>query len=252
MVQAPVRTVFNPPGKQHNNSDSSIVSVAPQLPYYVEVRTDSLITFLLQVYNFSDRGLVQKWLLARQQTGFYFEITEHLHLAFADQRDGKGTKYWWTVYYDDFERRRIFNNIKIQEHSVKTKLENNLLTEKFLWNGLTFRSETEIRIARALSSQNITFFANVNGFIALNGLPVTNYDNKDREKAEVDFLVFHNQKCMILEVDGVGHNQVFQRNWDCKRDRIFLRQGISTVRFSAEQCYGDASKVVEEFLQLFN
>ena len=41
MVQAPPRTVFNPQGTEHNDS---IVSVAPQLPFYIEVRTDSLIT----------------------------------------------------------------------------------------------------------------------------------------------------------------------------------------------------------------
>lgn len=252
MVQAPVKTVFNPQGKEHNNSENSIVSVAPQLPYYVEVRTDSLITFLLHIYNFTDRKLVQKWLEARQQTGFYFEITQHLHLAFADQRDGKSTKYWWFIYYDDVEKKRIISNIKIQEHLVKTKIENNVVKEKLLWNGLIFRSEAEIRIAKALSSLNIMFFANVNGFMGLNGLPISNHDNKQREKAEVDFLVFHNQKCMILEVDGVHHNNTFHRQWDCKRDRVFLRQGISTVRFSAEQCYENASAVVKEFLELFN
>lgn len=88
--------------------------------------------------------------------------------------------------------------------------------------------------------------------MALNGLPVANHDNRLREKAEVDFLVFHNQKCMILEVDGVHHNVVSQQKWDSKRDRVFLRQGISTVRFSAEQCHENASAVVEEFLALFN
>lgn len=252
MVQAAPRTVFNPLGREYNNSDSSIVSIAPQLPLYVEVRTSSLITFLLQIYNLSDRTIVQNWLRLRQRTGFYFEINEHLHLAFADQRDGKGKEYWWFLYYDDFEKRKIFNNIKIEQHFVNTRLENNRIKEELAWNGLTFRSKTEIRIAKALYSQNIIFFTNANGFMALNGLPVTNHDNKLREKAEVDFLVFHNQKCMILEVDGVHHNGASQQKWDCKRDRIFLRQGISTVRFSAEQCYQDASAVVEEFLGLFN
>lgn len=252
MVVAAPKIVFNPSGKQYNDFDSSIVPVAPQLPYYVEVRTYSLITFLLHIYNFSDRSLVQNWLQARQKNGFHFEITEHLHLAFADQRDGKATQYWWFIYYDNFAKKRVFDNIKIEEHSVKTRLDNNRVREELVWNGLTFRSQTEKKIARALYSQNIIFFANANGFMALNGLPVTNHDNRLREKAEVDFLVFHNQKCMILEVDGVHHNGASQQKWDSKRDRVFLRQGISTVRFSAEQCHENASAVVEEFLELFN
>ncbi len=252
MVQTTPKTVFNPSGTEHSDSDSSIVSVSPTLPFYVEVRTSALINFLLKVYNVSNRDSVQKWLNIRLKTGFHFEINEHLHFAFADQRDGKGTYYWWTIYYDEFERKRIFDNIKIEENSVKTRFENNRVKEDLLWNGLTFRSQTEKKIAKVLFTKNIIFFANINGFMALNGLAVTNHDNKLREKAEVDFLVFHNQKCMILEIDGVFHNGNYQKNWDCKRDRIFLRQGISTVRFSAEQCFENPSAVVEEFLELFN
>ena len=249
MVQASPRTVFNPQGTEH---DDSIVSVAPQLPFYIEVRTDSLITYLQLIYNFTDRTLVNNWLKARQKTGFYFEISKHLHIGFADQRDGAGSKYWWFIYYDSVEKTRVVNNIKIPEHLVSTRLEKNRVIEDLLWNELTFKSKTEIKIAKVLSSQNLTFFSNVNGFIGLNGLPISNQDNKMREKTEVDFLVFYNQKCMILEVDGVHHSQEFQRNWDCKKDRIFLRQGISTVRFSAEQCHENATAVVKEFLELFN
>jgi hypothetical protein len=252
MVQAPPKIVFNPPGKEHSDSGSSIVSVAPQLPYYVEVRTGSLISFLLIIYNCTNRTAVQNWLNIRQRTGFYFEISEHLHIAFADQRDGKSTPYWWFIYYDNVTRGEVLENIKLQENSVNTKIANRLASEELLWNGLTFRSQTEIKIAKVLTRENITFFANVNGFIGLNGLPVSNHDNKQREKAEVDFLVFYNQKCMILEVDGVHHKETYHKNWDCKRDRVFLRQGISTVRFSAEQCYENPSAVVEEFLHLFN
>lgn len=252
MVQAPPRTVFNPQGTEHNDSDGSLVLITPQLSYYVEIRTEPLITWFAQIYKCQDRELVKRWLEARRKTGFHFEITKHLHLAFADQRDGAGTQYWWTIYYDSVEKQRIINAIKPQEHLVKTKLKDKSKQDGLLWNGLTFSSETEIKIAKVLSSLNLTFFANVNGFVGLNGLPVSNQDNKLREKAEVDFLVFHNQKCMILEVDGKTHNEESRRNWDCKKDRIFLKQGISTVRFSAEQCHENATAVVKEFLELFN
>jgi hypothetical protein len=252
MVQTVPKPVFNPEGSERNHANSAIVSVSPQLPCYVEVRTGSLISFLLKVYNFNNRLAIQTWLRARQKTGFYFEISKHLHIAFADQRDGKGTEYWWFIYYDNSEKNRVSENVKIEEHFVDTKIKNKQEKEELLWNGLVFRSQTEIKIAKNLYSRNIIFFANVNGFMDLNGLAVSNHDNRLREKAEVDFLVFHNQKCMILEVDGEHHKETSQWNWDYKRDRVFLRQGISTVRFSAKQCSESASAVVDEFLALFN
>lgn len=94
-------------------------------------------------------------------------------------------------------------------------------------------------------AKEIIFFANLNGFIALSGLPISSQNNSNlRDKTEVDFLVFHSQKCMIFEVDGLYHNEAFYRNWDSKRDKVFLRQGIPTVRFSAQQCYENSSAVV--------
>lgn len=147
MVQAPPKTVFNPQGIEHNDS---IVLVTPQLPFFIEVRTDSLITYLQLIYNFTDRTLVNSWLKARQKTGFYFEISKHLHIGFADQRDGAGSKYWWFIYYDSVEKTRVVNNIKIQEHLVSTRLEKNRVIEDLLWNGLTFKSKTEIKIAKVL------------------------------------------------------------------------------------------------------
>jgi very-short-patch-repair endonuclease len=83
-------------------------------------------------------------------------------------------------------------------------------------------------------------------------MPIANFDNKNIEKAEVDFLVFHNKEIMILEVDGEHHNEAFMKGWDSKRYRIFLRHGISTVRFPAKQCWENSSAVVQEFLGLFN
>lgn len=65
MVQAPPKTVFNLQGTEHNDS---IVSGTPQLPFFIEVRTDSLITYLQLIYNFTDRTLVNNWLKARQKT----------------------------------------------------------------------------------------------------------------------------------------------------------------------------------------
>lgn len=63
------------------------------LPYYVEARTSYLSAFIQKIYNFSSRPAVENWLANRQRTGFYFEISEHLHFGYADQRDGRGTQH---------------------------------------------------------------------------------------------------------------------------------------------------------------
>ncbi len=251
MVQSPPKVAFNPKGKEHSDF-SSIALTVSNLPYYVELRTGALIDFLQKIYKFSDRSLVQKWLNSRQRTGFMFEINKNLNLAFADQRDGKGKEYWWVLYFNDVGKRRIIENIKIQSHLVTSKIDNQKNKDDLTWNGLVFRSKTEIKIAKTLSAKNITFFANANGFITIHGLPISNQDKRDREKVEADFLIFHNHKWMILEVDGKHHNENYVRNWDYKRDRIFLRQGIPTVRFPASQCWENTSAVIDEFLEMFN
>jgi len=251
MPTTATRTVFNPAGNERINSDSSLVLVAPNLPFYVEVKTGSLISFILKIYNFQHRNAVQSWATARQRTGYYFEINEHLHLAYADQRDGSGTPHWWFIYYDEYERRRVLENFKIEENQVSTKIANNQLINELTWNNVVFSSKIERKIAQILSTRNIVFFTNLNAFMYSKGMPVSNTDNREFEKTEVDFLVFHNQKCMILEIDGEHHRQERQWNFDHKRDRIFLRQGISTVRFSYELSNSNPSAVVDEFLALF-
>ncbi|MGF1487487.1 MAG: DUF559 domain-containing protein, partial [Prochloraceae cyanobacterium] len=44
------------------------------------------------------------------------------------------------------------------------------------------------------------------------------------------------------------HNE--SRAEDYKRDRLFHRQGIKTIRFVANECYNNPGVVVDEFLEL--
>jgi len=70
-------------------------------------------------------------------------------------------------------------------------------------------------------------------------------------RIEVDFLVFHLGKCMILEVDGVHHEKASQTVRDYARDRVLLREGIPTARFTADECFNSTEDVIVEFLQMF-
>ena len=70
-------------------------------------------------------------------------------------------------------------------------------------------------------------------------------------RVEVDFLIFKNGKCTILEVDGQHHQEGSQTVRDYVRDRVLLREGISTARFTAQECLNNTANVVTEFLKLF-
>jgi very-short-patch-repair endonuclease len=50
-------------------------------------------------------------------------------------------------------------------------------------------------------------------------------------------MVFCQGKCLILEVDGQHHEEAGQVIRDYARDRVLLRSGVPTVRFTAKDCY---------------
>jgi very-short-patch-repair endonuclease len=56
---------------------------------------------------------------------------------------------------------------------------------------------------------------------------------------------------LILEVDGVHHQEASQKTRDYRRDRVLLHDGIRTVRFDVDECYNRPMDVVAEFLNLF-
>lgn len=107
------------------------------------------------------------------------------------------------------------------------------------WGNLRFRSQTEVRIARALDTVGVLFLPNC--------LARLNKDNA-RTTKEADFLVCQNGKWGILEADGPFHPRAAS---DHDRDRLFRQHGIKVIeRFTAEDCYEDAPGVVRKFLTL--
>lgn len=54
-----------------------------------------------------------------------------------------------------------------------------------------------------------------------------------------------------MEVDGEHHQQTSQTVRDYMRNRVFLRDGIPTVRFTANECYNHPSEVVTELFKSF-
>lgn len=246
---------FTPLGDEHNLDESAIVLKSSSLRYFIELRTSSLIDYILKIYSNNrfnyTRKSINDWLYIRTKPGFYKELAPNLHLAYADQREGHKSQHWWKLFFNEDYKSNILNNIKLEIFDVQSKRSKDDTNAQHQWGGLNFRSKTEVRIAHALYNKRVLFFANSRAFMDLSDLPVSNIENQSKERVEIDFLVFYKQKCMILEVDGEHHQQTSQKARDYRRDRVLLRDGIRTVRFNANECYKHPLDVVTEFLNLF-
>lgn len=113
--------------------------------------------------------------------------------------------------------------------------------EIYEWGNMRFRSQAEVRVAKALDAAGVLFLPNC--LSRLNA-------GDGRVTKEADFLVCAGGKWGILEVDGPFHPRAAT---DHERDRLFQLHGIKvTERFDAEKCYRDAPTVVQRFLTLLD
>ncbi|MGB2925494.1 MAG: DUF559 domain-containing protein [Limnothrix sp.] len=104
-------------------------------------------------------------------------------------------------------------------------------------------------IAEELNNRGILFFANVRGRVSTAQSPISELQSNGR--VELDFLVFKDGKAIILEVDGRQHNDGGARDRDYAKDRLMLREGIQTARFTAKECLSGTVDVINEFLSLY-
>jgi hypothetical protein len=105
------------------------------------------------------------------------------------------------------------------------------------WKGLIFRSESEIKIAKTLDHRGIFFIPPVR--VRLNA------NKKSRQTRELDFVICHEGKWGVLEVDGPFH----VRDADVERDQWLEAHGITSIqRFPSLRCFQEPQAVVDEFL----
>lgn len=104
------------------------------------------------------------------------------------------------------------------------------------WKGMVFRSNTEVKIAKALDHAGIFYIPPTKARM--------NY-GKERTSRELDFVIFHEGRWGVLEVDGPFHHA----GADAERDQILRSNGIMLIsRFSSDECYNDPAGVVARFL----
>ncbi len=118
------------------------------------------------------------------------------------------------------------------------------------WGGMYFRSKPEIAIAKALNTKRVLFFANVRGRRELADMAMPIAESEATGRLELDFLIIRHGHCFSLEVDGQHHQNGGQTTRDYARDRLLLREGVPTVRFTAQQCLSYPNAVVTEFLEI--
>lgn len=111
-----------------------------------------------------------------------------------------------------------------------------------IWRGLRFRSASEVRIAEALDRGGVLFFPLCLGRVT---------GPEGRVNREPDFLVCHEGRWGILEVDGEPFHPPQRAAHDHERDRLFKKHGIRVVEhYDATRCYENPDEVVANFLSI--
>lgn len=247
---------FDPDDLDSDVERGGIVPIGGELPYNIQIPTSRLLDILTSLspgFQQLDSRQRREWRtrLSRKlypwtRPGFYKRLSESLHLGYAGQPDGHGRQHHWRLFYDDRLRDRLDPTGTSPIPGAPSG--NPTGQGSIEWGGLYLRSEAELRIAKALDQQEILFFANARGRVGLLDAAVSNDQLNGR--VESDFLVFHQGRCLILEVDGQHHLEGGQTIRDYARDRMLLRAGLPTVRFTGRDCLDRPQAVVAECLSI--
>jgi hypothetical protein len=110
-----------------------------------------------------------------------------------------------------------------------------------VYEGLRYRSMSEVKIAEALERAGVMYFPNCSARLG----------KGTRYTREPDFLIFHNGKWGILEVDGEPYHPPSRTVQDHARDRLFLEQGkIFIQHYDSKDCFNNPTGVVSQFIKL--
>jgi len=242
-------------------SEGLIPIGSSELPYFMELRTSVLLDCLqalsVKASGKKARKRLNTSLASRARLGMRLKMSTELHLAYAHQRDGRGSQHYWRLFYSDRFRSAIEAVAQGRSCDTATGELQEMPTHatqgaaSLAWSGMYFRSRPELEVAKALQRRGVLFFANSQGMGALAELPITRETHGLVERLEVDFLVFHGGHCMALEVDGKHHQHIEVAHRDMAKERVLLKGGIATVRFPAQTCMSRPDDVVSEFLALF-
>lgn len=130
---------------------------------------------------------------------------------------------------------------KLREISRSKGVHNQGPNAPIEWEGLRFRSNSEVQIAIALDKLGVLFLPNCRVRLGT---------SEGRRTKEADFLICCEGKWGILEVDGEeSHNGRYVQ--DQERDRVFKFNHIRVIEhFDSRDCIKNSHNVVKRFLDI--
>ncbi|HYX12978.1 MAG TPA: DUF559 domain-containing protein [Nostoc sp.] len=111
------------------------------------------------------------------------------------------------------------------------------------WNGFKFASLSEVQVAKELDKLGVLFLPNCKARFKV---------GYGRGECYPDFLICHQGKWGILEVDGPHHNTQSYIQRDRSRDQSLRSYGIFIERFDWKDCQQQPDCVVKRFLDLLD
>ena len=144
--------------------------------------------------------------------------------------------------WQEIVKNLIANNKNHNQAIITEKLFFRENKTPILYNEMKFGSQTEVRIAQELEARKILFFS-----LPLAIKAETNIMYQDHR--EPDFLICDQGKWGILEV--AFHQDRYEK--DSEKSIWFENSGILCIKYyTAERCYKEPDKVVEEFLDILS
>lgn len=146
-----------------------------------------------------------------------------------------GQKGWQQVARD-----MIINYKGNNQAAISKKIFRREGKELLTYNEVGYASQSEIRIAQELEQREMLFFPLAVGIRADTG-------EFYRDHREPDFLICDDGNWGILEVSY--HPDRYEK--DSEKDAWFKKSGILCIQhYTAERCYREPAKVVDEFLMI--
>lgn len=110
-----------------------------------------------------------------------------------------------------------------------------------VWDGMQFRSQAELRLARAFDEHGVWFIPNARGRVGL---------GPRRRTRELDLLVNVDGWWVGIEVDGLAYHPAERAVEDHRRDRLFRAHGLWVEHYDADEAYQQPHGIVAEVIMM--
>jgi hypothetical protein len=179
---------------------------------------------------------VLKRYLRRSQVNLQRNLTIEVNLSGANLSGANlsGARLFANLNEADYVQTDLDKIINAESETELSNSENEID-----WNGFCFHSDAQVKIAETLDRTSTLFIPNTQ-------LRLTTPAGRQNHKAQ--FLVFHQGKLGILEVDGPE-----DAAQDEALDILAINSGICLVKhYDATRCSEQPDLVVQEFLEILS